>query len=88
MIKRGDVAYIKTTGEAVFVLEIYEGEGSLVDVRRPVMGQNGISHSVDSFRLEELETFDQQRKRFLQEREDLFGTKKTPETSELKSFLA
>ena len=63
--KPGDLVLIKTTEEPVIVLETWtvsHGEwfGKLpsntqLRVRRPVAGQNGISHQIDNFFLEEVE---------------------------------
>jgi hypothetical protein len=84
MIKQGEVAFIKTTGEAVFVFDvILQGSDPLaqynkVYVRRPIAGQNGIQHAQETFHLEELESLDEQRERFLAERKQVyekFGTK-------------
>lgn len=73
MIKAGEVAFLKTTGEAVFVLTINEvlGEGNLgntVAVRRPIVGQNGIEHDENVFFIGELESLDDQQTRFMAER--------------------
>lgn len=65
-IKANEVAYLKTTGEPVFVLEIMP-EG-MVDVRRPSQGQNGIDHHVETFRNTELETLEEQRSKFMSEK--------------------
>lgn len=95
MIKQGEVAFLKTTGEAVFVLEINDpspkfGDKELtVAVRRPVAGQNGIQHVEDKFLLAELESYDDQKKRFQAERDEVlnrFGKTNDQETP--KSFLA
>jgi hypothetical protein len=77
MIKQGDVAFIKTTGEAVYVLEFHDpapkfGDKDLaVSVRRPVAGQDGVRHVIDEFQFGELESLDEQRKRFMSEREEV-----------------
>lgn len=57
----GDILCLKTTGELCFILRVYEAEGqrTTVDVRRPVMGREGITHMTDSFFAEELETAEQ-----------------------------
>lgn len=92
MIKAGEVSFIKTTGEAVFVLNVATPEpkncpslfDTVVTVRRPVMGQNGVRHLEDRFYLEELETLDEQRKRFIAEREEVMK-KYGPKTEELNA---
>jgi hypothetical protein len=58
MIKAGDVAHVRTTGEPVYVLEVAEGNAS---VRRPIMGQDGVRHETETFSLGELQTRDEQR---------------------------
>lgn len=75
MIKQGEVAFIKTTGEAVFVLEITDPSPKIGDqdtmnvfVRRPIAGQDGIKHVNEAFFLAELESLDDQQARFVQER--------------------
>lgn len=74
MIKQGEVAFLKTTGEAIFVLEITDPSPEIGDkdlkvmVRRPVAGQNGIIHEVNKFQLAELESLDDQQLRFVTER--------------------
>lgn len=89
--KRGDLAFIRTTGEQVTVLTPAESlsESAVVQVRRPVAGQNGIDHIVNEFFLFELESLDEQRKRFLAERQDIYEkfAPKGP-TPEAKNFLA
>ena len=71
-IKAGDVAYIRTTDEPVFVLHIeireQDHEHPWFDnwavVRRPIGTDSaGISHSVEEFYLEELEDEDAHSKR-------------------------
>lgn len=93
MIKQGEVAFIKTTGEAVYVLDLVDpspkfGDKELtVVVRRPVMGQDGVRHVTDTFYLGELETSSEQKARFQAEREELLN-KYGPKTSETPSFSA
>jgi glutamyl-tRNA reductase len=57
-IKRGDVLALKTTGEIVYVLgEPYGSDtGQKVDIRRPRLSENGISHEVNVVFVDELET--------------------------------
>lgn len=69
MIKANEVAYLKTTGEAVFVLAIEDKE---VSVRRPVFGQEGNTHRVEQFLLAELETAEDQRIKILKDRQEMF----------------
>ena len=69
MIKQDEVAFIKTTGEAVYILDLNAGE--YVQVRRPIMGQNGVQHQIDTFRPNELETRDEQRAQLLADREEM-----------------
>lgn len=77
MIKLYDVAFLKTTGEAVTVLAFNDTSPKigdkplLVTVRRPVAGQNGITHVVESFYLPELETLEEQRAKFIAERQQM-----------------
>jgi hypothetical protein len=90
VIKQGEVAFIKTTGEAVFVLEIdSESPYCLVNVRRPVAGQDGIEHRVSEFRLAELETIEEQQARFMSERQkvmDKYGPKTEQSPSQDAGF--
>jgi hypothetical protein len=77
MIKQGEVAFLKTTGEAVFVRSFRDPSPKLgdkdlvVEVRRPVMGQDGVRHVVEEFQLAELESLDEQRAKFMAERHQL-----------------
>lgn len=58
-VKVGDILVIKTTGELVYVLEEKDEDGR-VDVRRAIMSDNkSISHVVDVFYADELETGEQ-----------------------------
>jgi hypothetical protein len=69
MIKQGEVAFLKTTGEAVFVLDLPQaGE---VTVRRPNPSQNGLFHMVEKFTCAELQTLDEQRAQFAAENSKL-----------------
>lgn len=75
MINEGQTAYIKTTGEEVFVLAVQENKralpegsslsGQIAVVRRPVAGENGCFHNIDSFCIEELETKESRMERHL-----------------------
>lgn len=72
MIKSREVAFLKTTGEAVFVMDVgVMNEFGNVKVRRPVQGNSGIAHLIDYFFEEEIESLDEQRKRYIGEREEL-----------------
>lgn len=53
-IQPGKVAYIKTTDEPVFVLNISQ-DGS-VAVRRPVQGDKGVEHRIELFGYNELQS--------------------------------
>jgi len=71
-IRARDIAFIKTTGETVFVLEYPTSTGK-VSVRRPVASQDGINHNTEVFDYDELETKEEQNKRFLSEREEILA---------------
>lgn len=64
IIKAGDIARLKVTGEDVFVLDIADG---MAEVRRPNGGQNGVFHLLESFTLAELETPSENRSRVASE---------------------
>jgi hypothetical protein len=78
-IKVGQVATLKTSDEPVFVLDIEECEattnpklsGVEVKVRRPVGGQDGVRHVVETFHLEELESLDAKHTRQIAEMEEV-----------------
>jgi hypothetical protein len=54
MIKSGEVAVVKSTGERCFVLSI---DGDVATVKRPTATQaNGIVHQTETFTVAELET--------------------------------
>ncbi len=83
MIKQGEVAFLKTTGEAVFVLGTYDSGDW--HVRRPKAGQDGIDHVEESFTDAELESLEEQQARFMSERKkvmDKFGPKTEQSPSE------
>lgn len=85
-----EVAFVKTTGEAVMVMEYPDSEGRAT-VRRPVQGQDGISHITQQFEYYELESLEEQKARFFAEREEVlnkYGTKPTETPTDSKSFLA
>jgi hypothetical protein len=61
-MKFGDLLCLKTTGELVFVLEVFPGTDDTapqVEVRRPTMTREGITHAEDMFYQDELETPEQ-----------------------------
>lgn len=63
----GDVMYIRTTGEAVYVLAISTDDR--VEVRRPAgTREHGIVHHVDKFLQDELMTKDEARKQAMSEK--------------------
>ena len=80
-IKAGTIAYLKTTDEPVFCLEITkrpvaapeypELSGVFARVRRPIAGENGIAHLVEFFAVEELETAEAGQNRKISEMEEL-----------------
>jgi hypothetical protein len=78
MIKQGEVAFVKTTGEAVYVLGFRDpslkigDKDMIVEVRRPLASQEGIKHIVDEFCLGELESLDEQRSRFMEEQKKVY----------------
>lgn len=88
MIKENEVAFLKTTGEAVFVFALRDpspklgDKGLIADVRRPVAGQDGIKHVEETFWLAELESLDEQRARYMAESAKVLQ-KYGPKTSEL-----
>jgi hypothetical protein len=51
MIAIGKIAVVKTTGERVLVLGMYDDR---VEVRRPVSSPNGIQHLLEKFHINEL----------------------------------
>jgi hypothetical protein len=85
MVKVGDTAILKVSNEEVFVLEIIpqmvpanmeiKGTvsplGNQVTVRRPIMGQDGVKHLIETFFMTELETRDERMTRELAERDML-----------------
>ena len=73
-IQEKEVAYLKTTGEPVFVLKVYTANHSAsgilsygsdyAKVRRPWGGsQNGLTHTEETFLVEELESREDHLKR-------------------------
>lgn len=75
MIKVGEVAFLKTTDEPVFVLEINDaGEQGffpqVATVRRPVQGDSGVHHDSENFYAIELESLEEKKARFKAERDE------------------
>jgi hypothetical protein len=88
MLKENEVAFLKTTGEAIFILSFLPEEGT-VAVRRPVAGQDGLRHVVENFRVQEIESLDDQQARFISERQkvmDKFGPKTEQSPSQDAGF--
>lgn len=52
-IEVGKVVYVRTSDEPVFVIAI---DGATALVRRPISAEAGVSHVLDSFGLNELQT--------------------------------
>jgi len=53
VVEVGTVVFVKTSEEPVFVLAI---DNQTAVVRRPVQGDRGVTHVLDTFSLNELET--------------------------------
>jgi hypothetical protein len=79
-IKSGDVAFIQTSQEPVFVLNIGPGTslqqypqltGTVATVRRPSEGEQGIRHSIEYFAIEELESLASRQVRQIKEMEEM-----------------
>lgn len=79
-IKAGAVAFLKSTAEPAFVLEIKKGPvhliypdmcGMVATVRRPTQGRDGVKHNIEFFILEELETLQEQKNRQVLEMDEL-----------------
>ena len=94
MVKEREVAFLKTTGEAIFTLRFQDPSPKIGDktlqvwVRRPKAGQNGIEHVEEIYFVDELESYDEQRKRFKAEREELINQYGPKTTTETPSFSA
>lgn len=62
LFKNGEVAYVRTTEEPVFVISI-EGASAekptIVTVRRPVKDESGVRHVVDYFFADEICVYDE-----------------------------
>lgn len=55
-MKQGDILYVKTTNECVYVMSVNDGEGTAV-VRRPAgTREHGIVHNINTFNQDELMT--------------------------------
>jgi len=72
MIEPGETAFLKTTGEEVFVLRVhplalseYPGlRNYKVEVRRPVLTHaDGVQHRIEFFFVDELESADERQRR-------------------------
>ena len=75
-IKPGTVALLKSSQEPVFVLELVQGDAGILSnvqavVRRPVEGNAGISHMIERFYIEELETLEERHTRQIAEMEEM-----------------
>jgi hypothetical protein len=79
-IKAGTTAIIKSTQEPVMVLHVAPGktlpeapdlEQTVVIVRRPVQGSDGVRHVVETFWIQELETQEEKHTRQLAEMEEM-----------------
>ena len=85
MIKQGDIAYVKTTNEPVFVIQITpidatndEHNGAFaarVLGRVPVNTRDGVDHQDKIFFIEELEGFEEFTRRAAQQEFDNFKTR-------------
>lgn len=63
MIELKKVAYVKTTDEPVFVLGMRKDANSgetIVTVRRPIQAETGVSHMIEEFFFDELQTKEDQ----------------------------
>jgi hypothetical protein len=76
MITQGQIVFVRTSEEPVFVLRVYDvkAEDSLTgapaqaaDVRRPVATEDGTMHLLDTFLVDELETYEDQLQRQLKQ---------------------
>jgi hypothetical protein len=85
-VKVGTVAFLKSTEEPAFVLEIKKGagfqvfpelSGDVATVRRPTSGRDGVRHNVEVFSIEELETLEAKQSRQILEMEELKARFKT-----------
>ena len=90
MIRVGEVAFLKTTGEPVFVLDIIkDGEGyhptapklggQLAMVRYAMVAKDAINHTIKYFYVEELESFDEVQEKRLARQGNVENLFKEPE---------
>jgi hypothetical protein len=94
MLKENEVAFLKTTGEPVFILAFrtenqWGKDVPCVVVNRPITGQDGILHKEETFRVSELESLEEQQARFMSERQkviDKFGPKAEQSSSQDAGF--
>lgn len=68
----GMLVVMKTTDEPCFVLSVAKVQGSVlsgetVTVRRPVISQNGLAYTTETFHVEELDTKEDRRSRQIKE---------------------
>lgn len=97
-IEVGDVVYVRTTDEPVFVVSIdtdaelpgqvdtQKFSGTIVTARRPVLTEQGIRHDFDQFLIEELESRSDKEQRVFSEMEGLRAQFKAPlQMSEVKN---
>lgn len=75
MIKEGQVALMKSTGEPVFVLALRVSDAGFLSgqeavVRRGNISQNGTNYHTEKYTIEELESIDDARNRQIAEREE------------------
>jgi hypothetical protein len=102
MVNIGQTAYLVTSGEAVFVLDVQPKtdaqkevlgipealSGTIATVRRPVMGQNGVTHLLETYYVEELETEDDRQGRELENRKKFNERIRALQAEEEKEFAA
>lgn len=79
-MKPGTVVFLKSTEEPAFLLDIrkandmqlYPGlSGSVAVIRRPKLGKEGITHSIEFFTVEEIESVEARQKRQISDMEEL-----------------
>lgn len=99
-LKAGMIACIKTTAEPVYVLDIKPLTGGyhvlagilsgvMAKVRRPMLNENGaVTHVIEDFFVEELETKEENAVRSVQEMEALKAQFKAGQNAEASNKLA
>lgn len=71
MLQNKSIAYVRTTGEKVFLISVHTDDGdTLATVRRPVTSETGIYHEEDTFYVEELESEEEYQARQQKEAEE------------------